>query len=326
MNHKKQIGLIVLFAFFVGLLFQCTSSNTFETRLGKMEIPQDNPMTNEKVKLGKKLFFDKQLSLTNTISCASCHIPEKAFTDGNKLSPGVHGRLSMRNTPTLLNVGYQHRLMFDGEIPSLEMQAVVPLKDTAEMANNMKTLIQKLEHNPEYQQAARRIFNRDFDAYVLTRSLAAFQRTIVSYETPFDKFQEGNADAISQSAKRGWKLFSEKLYCTKCHDAPFFTNFKNENNGLYADYTEIEDKGRYRINNDSTEIGSFKIPTLRNLERTAPYMHDGSMSSISEVIAHYEKGGNGHFNQSTIIQPFVLTNQERKDLITFLLSLSDPKN
>jgi cytochrome c peroxidase len=308
----------------VGFLFlKCTRVSVSESYLGKMIIPIDNQQTKAKIEFGKQLFFDTQLSPDNTVSCATCHQPNRAFTDGQKLSVGFHNRLAMRNAPTLLNVGYQKALMFDGQVPNLEMQVLVPLQDSAEMANDMKTLIFKLRKNPKYQEQAKKLYNRDFDPYVLTRSLAAFQRSLLSFQTSFDKYQSGNPTAISESAKRGWKVYSRKLYCTECHTPPHFTNFKVENNGLYSDYSDILDKGRYRINNDSTEIGAFKVPTLRNIMITSPYMHDGSLNNILEVIAHYKKGGNQHFNQSKVIREFNLTKKEEKDLLEFFKTLSD---
>ena len=323
MKIQKPVGLLFLLLVSALLFYKCQTENIANLRLGKMLVPEENPQTKQKIELGRKLFFDKRLSPDNSISCSTCHDPKKAFTDGKKVSVGFHKRLAMRNAPTLLNVGYQKTLMFDGEIPSLEMQAVVPLKDTAEMANDMKHLLQKLKAIPEYQKSAKEIFNRDFDAYVLTRSLSAFQRSLLSYATPFDEFMAGNKKAMTASAQRGWKIFSKKLYCTACHAPPHFTNFKTENNGLYADYSNIEDKGRFRINGDSTEIGSFKVPTLRNIAKTSPYMHDGTMNKLEEIIEHYAKGGNRHQNQNSVIQPFNLTESEKKDLINFLKSLSD---
>ncbi len=323
MKIQKPIGLLFLLIVSALLFYKCQTENIANLRLGKMSIPEDNPQSEKKIELGRKLFFDKRLSPDNSISCSTCHDPKKAFTDGKKVSTGFHKRFAMRNAPTLLNVGYQKNLMFDGEIPSLEMQAVVPLKDTAEMANEMKELIQKLKAIPEYQKSAKEIFNRDFDAYVLTRSLSAFQRSLLSYATPYDAFMSGNKKAMTPSAERGWQIFSEKLYCTACHVPPHFTNFKTENNGLYSDYTNIEDKGRFRIHGDSTEIGSFKVPTLRNITKTSPYMHDGSFRTLNDIIDHYAKGGNLHKNQSSVIQPFNLTKSEIKDLINFLNSLSD---
>lgn len=290
--------------------------------LGETQNPADNPINADKIWLGKEFFFDKRLSLDETVSCAVCHKPGLAFTDGLKVSEGIEGRLGNRNSPTLINIGYSSRFMFDGEIPTLEMQAIVPIQEHKEMGMDMKLLIERLRAVPEYQDAAQRIFGRDMDAWVLTRSLAAYQRSLYSNNSDFDRFYYGKQkNAISASAKRGWILFSEKLYCTACHPAPYFTTHTVANNGLYANYGE--DKGRFRINNDSTDIGKFKIPTLRNIEITDPYMHDGSMESLSEVIDHYAKGGKGHFNQHPIIRSFELTKREKSDLIQFLYSLTD---
>ncbi len=211
--------------------------------------------------------------------------------------------------------------MFDAHLKTLELQVIVPLQEPNEMGHNMKDLIPQLRAIPEYQAAAERIFNRDFDAYVLTRSLAAFERSLISMSAPFDHYQKGNENALTADEKAGWALFSEKLYCTKCHAPPHFTNHEARNNGLYKDYGE--DKGRFRIHLDSSDIGSFKVPSLRNIEITDPYMHDGSLETLEEVIAHYEAGGQGHYLQDTSIVPFELTKKERKQLIAFLKSLTD---
>ena len=322
MNQKQSISIWLCFGPILFLLFYCKSDTDTVSLLSPISVPKDNLQTVEKIKFGKQLFFDKRLSLDNSVSCATCHVPELAFTDGQKLSAGIHNRLAMRNAPTLLNVAYQKTLMFDGEVPNLEMQVLVPLKDSAEMGNQMKELIQKLRAIPKYQNQAQKIFKRDFDAYVLTRALASFQRYILSDDSPFDSYFNGNKNSISKSAERGWILFSEKIYCTKCHVPPHFTNFTTENNGLYATYEDKFDKGRFRINGDSSEIGSFKVPVLRNISQTAPYMHDGSISNLTKVLDHYSKGGKGHFNQSKIIAPFTLSNQEKIDLLEFFKSLS----
>jgi cytochrome c peroxidase len=201
------------------------------------------------------------------------------------------------------------------------MQVIVPIQEHTEMGSNMKELIQKLRAIPEYQVAAKKIFNRDFDAYVLTRSISAFERTLLSLNSRFDQYMKGNKTILTSDEKAGWKLFSEKLYCLQCHPAPYFTTFEAANNGLYQEFGE--DKGRFRIFLDSNDIGKFKIPSLRNSELTFPYMHDGSMKSLDEVISHYQEGGKKHTLQSKIIQPFKLTSQEREQLKAFLFSLTD---
>ena len=322
MYQKRSILIWLCFCPILFLLIYCKSNSDTESHLGPVSIPKDNPQTVEKIAFGKQLFFDKRLSPDNSVSCATCHVPELAFTDGRKLSVGIHNRLAMRNAPTLFNVVYQKTLMFDGEVPNLEMQVLVPLKDTAEMDNQMKELIKKLRAIPEYQKQAQEIFKRDFDAFVLTRALASFQRSILSDNSPFDSYFKGNKNALSKSAERGWKLFSEKLYCTTCHKPPHFTNFTTENNGLYASYEDKFDKGRFRIKGDSSDIGAFKVPILRNITQTAPYMHDGSLENLEQVLEHYSKGGNGHFNQSKNIVSFTLSNQEKMDILAFFKSLS----
>ena len=309
--------------FLLGLtvLVSCDSTSGVSI-LGEMFVPEDNPYSEEKVALGKKLFFDKRLSLDNSMSCASCHLPEKAFTDGLAIAEGVKGRKAFRNTPSLYNVGFSPTFMFDAHITSLEEQALVPILDTNEMAATIKAIIDKLSKDPYYAKAVRKIYNREIDAWAITRGLATFQRTLISDNSPFDRYYyKGEKGAISESAKRGWKIFSEKLYCIQCHTPPYFTNFKAENNGLYLDY--IGDQGRFRIHGNSTDKGKFKIPTLRNIKLTGPYMHDGSMGTLQEVIEHYSRGGEQHVNKSPIIQPFHLNVDEKKALIEFLGALSD---
>jgi cytochrome c peroxidase len=321
----KQASRFIVFIFFGLISFAFNGCNSREiSLLGPISYPDLNPLNAKKAELGKMLFFDKRLSFDNTISCSTCHNPALAFTDGKKLSVGAHGRFSMRNAPSLLNVGYQKTLMADGQVPSIEMQALVPLQDTSEMANNIKVVLEKLNSIEYYKQAAKEIFNRKFDAFVLTQSLANYQRTLVSNNSSFDRYMyHKEKNVISKQAQSGWEIFSKELYCTKCHTPPLFTNLKVENNGLYSNYKNRVDKGRFRINGDSSEIGSFKVPTLRNISLTAPYMHDGSLKSIEDVLEFYSKGGNRNVNQNPTIQPFILTKEKKRDLKAFLLSLEE---
>lgn len=283
--------------------------------------PVDNPMDSAKVALGKALFFDTRLSLDNTINCASCHKPGLAFTDGLKTSTGINGQKTDRNSPSLLNAGFLPTVMFDAHLKTLELQAIVPIQEPNEMGHNMRDLIPLLRAIPEYQQAAKNIYERNFDAWVLTRSLAAFQRSLISMSAPYDHYVNGDSSALTKKEQAGLKIFSEKLYCTECHTPPYFTNYEARNNGLYIDYGE--DKGRFRIYLDSSEIGHFKVPSLRNIDHTAPYMHDGSFATIEAVIDHYAKGGAGHGLQDPVIVPFTLAPKEREALIAFLTSLTD---
>lgn len=323
MNNRKIDSFIlsILFAF---LFNSCVSDHQKDYNSSIfVPSPLDNPTTEEKVELGRRLFFDKRLSIDGTISCAHCHNPRKAFTDQLKTSRGINGQATDRNSPSLLNSGFLKTVMFDAHLQSLELQVIVPIQEKTEMGHSMKVLIPQLRAIPDYQAAAKKIFNRDFDAYVLTRSISAFERTLVSMNSRYDQFMRGNKKALSKDEKAGMQLFSEKLYCVKCHPTPYFTTFAAENNGLYSNYESITDKGRFRIHLDSADIGKFKVPSLRNIELTFPYMHDGSKKNLYEVIQHYAKGGEGHPNQSQHITAFKLSEKEQLQLVAFLKSLTD---
>ncbi len=285
--------------------------------------PSDNLQSEAKIELGRKLFFDKRLSIDGTVSCATCHKPGKAFTDQLPVSEGIRGQHTERNSPSILNAAFLKTAMFDAHLETLELQVIVPIQEKTEMGHNMKDLMKILRADPEYQKAAQEIFHRDFDAWVLTRSISAYERSLISMNSRFDQYQKGNKHAMNATEKAGWKLFSETLYCTKCHPAPYFTTYVAENNGLYASYEGKSDQGRFRIHHDSLDIGKFKVPSLRNLPLTFPYMHDGSLASIDEVLNHYSKGGKGHPLQNKSIVPFSLTPKERKQLKAFFNTLID---
>ena len=285
--------------------------------------PIDNPQSDAKIELGRKLFFDTRLSVDGTVSCATCHKPGRAFTDNLTVSEGIQGQQTERNSPSILNSAFLKTAMFDAHLATLELQVIVPIQEKTEMGHNMKDLMKVLRADPEYQKAAKEIYGRDFDAWVLTRSISAYERSLISMNSRFDQYQKGNQHAINATEKAGWKLFSETLYCTKCHTPPNFTNYVAENNGLYASYEGKSDQGRFRIHHDSLDIGKFKVPSLRNLPLTFPYMHDGSLATMDEVLDHYVKGGNGHPLQNKAIVPFTLSPQERKQLKAFFNSLVD---
>lgn len=303
------------YSFFFGSLLFIAASCTVDSSKYEL-IDRDQ----EKVELGKRLFFDVRLSSDNTVSCATCHQVEKAFADGLPLSVGVEGRHSNRNAPSLYNVKFQRRFMFDGEINSLETQLMTPLLDHAEMNADLPRLFKKLSSDRYYQQKAQAIFHRPFDVYVLTRSIAAYERTLISLNSKYDQFISGKKQLTGEEYE-GYLLFTKKLYCTQCHQPPYFTTGKVQNNGLYKNYGI--DQGRYRVTHNDSDKGMFKIPSLRNIEYTAPYMHDGSVKTLLQVIRHYEKGGEGHENQSSVIQPFHLTTTQENNLVLFLKTLSD---
>lgn len=268
---------------------------------------------------GKALFFDPNLSIDRSVSCATCHIPSLAFTDGLVKSAGVKARTSFRNAPTLLNMADSPVFMFDAHVKTLEEQATVPIQDTNEMNMPMGTLIKRLNGVPHYADAARQLYHRDLDAYVITRALASFQRSLESKNSEFDRFLNGQGE-ISEDAKRGWQLFND-LQCIECHSLPNFTNYEALNNGLYHDYGD--DPGKFRIAGEQEKMGAFKVPSLRNIALTAPYMHDGSMATLEEVIEHYSKGGVGGKYQDERVRKRSLSSDEKKYLITFLGTLTD---
>lgn len=289
--------------------------------LGKIPFPEENPITAEKIEFGKSLFFDKRLSKNNQISCANCHRPDKAFTDGLPKSRGVNGAIAMRNAPSLLNSSYFKSYMYDGEVKTLEQQVLVPIQDHLEMGSSMKEVLQKLSKDSKYRRLARSIFNRELDAYVVTRAISTYERSLISQNSRFDQYRAGVKGVLSSDEIAGWRLFSEKLYCTQCHSGSNFTNYRVLSNGLYTDYGT--DQGRFRIHGLEKERGTFKVPSLRNVSLTAPYMHDGSIRTLKEVILHYSKGGETFENKSPIIKSFQLNKLEISQLEMFLKSLVD---
>ena len=281
--------------------------------------PENNPMNEAKWELGQRLFFDQRLGSDGQLSCASCHRPELAFSDNQPTSLGPHGVQGTRNTPALMNLAWQPRFHREGGIPSLEAQILAPLQEPTEFNQNLEDLVTMLSLDEDYQALAQEGFERDFDAYVLTRSIAAFERTLISGASAYDRWLQGDSSALSAFEMQGLQVF-ESLECGSCHQGTWLTDFDNHNNGLYADYP---DPGAFRLTLDSADIGAFKTPTLRNVGITSPYMFDGSLQTLDEVIEHYASGGSGHPNQDLRIQPFELTDEEKAQLIAFLNSMTD---
>lgn len=288
------------------------------------DIPADNVLTKSRIALGKRLFYDPALSADSTRSCGSCHAPHLAFSDSTAVSLGIDNRAGTRNAPTLANVAYQKKLLREGGVPTLEMQILVPIQEHNEFDFNILLVAERLQKMPEYVLMAKKAYERELDAFVITRSIAAFERTLLSGDSPYDQyaFQAKNS-ALSAAEKRGLELFqSERLNCSKCHGGFLFTNQDFTNNGLYEVYP---DSGRIRLTGLESDRGVFKVPSLRNVAITAPYMHDGSLPTLETVIEHYQTGGKSHPNKSPLLKPFSLTAQERADLLAFLHSLTDQK-
>lgn len=286
------------------------------------DIPVDNQLTNARIELGKRLFFDPILSRDSTISCGSCHLPKQLFTDGNKVSIGIENRKGIRNAPTLANVAYQKSLLMEGGVPSLELQVIAPIEDTNEMDFDALQVVERLKRHPIYRELAQRAYEREPDLFVLTRSIASYERTLLSGDSRFDQYYYQNKkNILTDSEQRGLDLFfSEGLQCATCHSGHNFTDGDFHNIGLYTDY---EDIGRARVTVLDSDIGRFKTPTLRNVALTAPYMHDGSLASLEEVIEHFNAGGHSHPNKDNRVKPLNLTAENKADLLSFLQSLTD---
>lgn len=286
------------------------------------EIPEDNQLSEERVALGKKLFFDPLLSRDSTISCGSCHFQENSFADPRQLSVGIDGRLGLRNSPSLANIAYRENFFFDGGVPSLELQVAAPIEDHNEFDFNLVDLVARLKAHPTYPAEFKEAYGTEPSAYSLSRAIASFERTILSGNSAYDQFKRGNNNALSDSEKRGMQLFfSDQTACGNCHSGFNFTNEEFINIGLYNDFSA--DPGRRRVTALEEDIGKFKVPSLRNVAVTAPYMHDGSMATLEEVVDFFDSGGQAHPNKSPLVQPLGLSNQEKADLIAFLKSLTD---
>lgn len=277
--------------------------------------PEENQFTLQKWELGKKLFLDKMLSVDYSTSCASCHNVALAFTDGLPKSIGAGGVTARRNAPTLANVAYQPYYMKEGIVPSLEMQVLVPIQEHDELNFDIIKIAERMKQDEDYVRMSREVFNREPDPYVITRAIATFERTMVSGRSAYDM------RTMTEGAKKGMQLFfSERTGCSGCHSGFNFTNYAFENNGLHEVYA---DNGRERFTGKQSDNGKFKVPTLRNVALTAPYMHDGSIASLTDVISHYNNGGKGHTNKSDKVKPLGLTLQEQINLRLFLESLTD---
>jgi len=291
-----------------------------------MIIPEDNPMTFEGVELGRKLFNDPILSANNTLACINCHMPESSFSDPNQFSTGIDGFLGNRNSSALINLGWSSSFNWDGSVKSLEEQAFEPVTNSLEMHNSWNNVENTLNQDEEYLLLFKQAYNIDYiDSTHVVMAIAQFERTLISNNSKFDKYSRGE-EVFTKSELNGFAIFnSEKGDCFHCHGTSLFTDNLFHNNGL--DVEPFLDLGLGKITENTSDNGKFKTPTLRNIEVSAPYMHDGRFATLEKVIEHYDSGG--HF--SSTVDPLMkklgvglnLTNQEKSDLIAFLKTLTD---
>jgi cytochrome c peroxidase len=320
---------------------QVSSASAGETvplDLGLMwpSFPGGLPPRAEEVALGKELFVEPLLSADKTIKCASCHVPEFGFADPRPVSLGVHGNKGRRNSMPLLNVAYFERLSWTGETASLEEQTLHAISNPQEMGVSLSELPGRI--GPKYGGRLVALYGESSPVAV-ARALGAFQRSLVSGDSPFDRFVYGKEEsAISESAKRGFRIFIGEARCVTCHSMrsaeshPFggqtgvFADNRFHNLGIgYNQRGETNDPGRFEVTGNEADRGKFKTPTLRNVALTAPFMHDGSLKTLKDVIEHYDKGGNPNPNLDFDIQPLHLTAEEKGDLVSFLESLTSQR-
>ena len=325
-------------------------------------IPAADPPTPEKVALGQRLFFDPRLSADGTIACSTCHEPSLAFTDGKPVSTGIAGRVGQRNAPTILNALYNASQFWDGRATTLEQQAAFPIINSVEMGQpSLDAAVARIVAIPQYQQRFQSAFGAAPDGPRLVRAIAAYERTLVSFDSPFDHYIAGEQDAIDPSARRGWELFNTRARCNKCHaltdqkrDTTNFTDNDFHNIGVLivrhnvvalakqarqlldsgdaaavdraAIQSDLAALGRFLVTKKESDIASFKTPNLRNALLTAPYFHDGSHATLWDVMDHYNKGAGLHdpYLDEDIV-PLALTERDIDDVVAFLASLTSPQ-
>jgi cytochrome c peroxidase len=302
-----------------------------------VKLPTDtiNPLTEAGIALGKKLFFDPILSRDSSIACVSCHLPELAFTDGKPIAIGVDGEKGFRNAPSLANLAWVNQGFFwDGRSPTLELQALDPVENPHEMDSDWETVLERLRERPDYQKAFQKAFGtkrpEDIDKHLAARAIAQYERTLVSSESKYDRVQRGEAQ-FTALEKRGRDIFfdsSEALpdaECGHCHTPPLFTDQTYMNNGSQPsqDLMAIKDRGKGGVTGIQYENGRFRVPSLRNIALTAPYMHNGSMPTLEAVIEHYNSGGHPGPNVDPKIRPLHLSEVDKEALVAFLHTLTD---
>jgi cytochrome c peroxidase len=317
--------------------------------LWQLLVPPENPVTPEKLALGRKLYFDKRLSRDGTVSCATCHDPAKGFADARKVAEGIGGKKGTRNSPTVLNAVFNEFQFWDGRATSLEEQAKGPMVNPVEMGMTSHDEVVKVVRSvPEYQAEFQKLFGRAPAIDDVAAAIATFERTVVSGDSAFDRFIAGEKGALSDPAKRGWELWNGKARCNTCHpfgDAtPNFSDNKFHNIGVAAKnkdfaalarraalvgdpgelafHAEFSELGRFVATKQPKDIGAFKTSGLRDIALTAPYLHDGSEATLIDVVNFYDRGGEPNPYLDGGIVPLKLTDQEKQDLVAFMESLT----
>jgi cytochrome c peroxidase len=313
-------------AIFIGAAFAAEKKPASEAAvpLGLLPIqwPTDNPYSKEKVELGRLLYFDRRLSADGTVSCASCHHPKFAFTDGSAVSTGIKGQKGGRSAPTVFNRAYSLAQFWDGRAATLEAQAIGPMANPIEMGNTHDALVANLKGIPGYKVLFNNAFGTDeFTIDHVGKAIATYERTVLSGNSPYDRFKAGKKNAMTAVQIRGLDVFVNKAKCDQCHEGINFTTNAYHNLGVGMDKPN-PDEGRFVVTKNPGDWGAFKTPTLREIANTGPYMHDGSLKTLRDVVDLYDKGGIPNKNLDEKIKPLKLTEQDKNDLVEFLKALS----
>lgn len=323
---RSILNIAILFGLFMGGV-EAAGPYQLKMPLGLQKesayIPPDNPLTSEKINLGKQLYFDKRLSADGMVSCATCHDPGKGFSDGLPTSKGIKGQVGGRNAPVTINRLFSQEQFWDGRAASLEEQALGPIQNPIEMGHTLEGMTTTLQKISGYEAQFKKAFGTGVTKEGVAKAIASFERTLLCGNSPFDKFQAGDKKALSVSAQRGLGLFMGKANCVRCHAGFNFADEGYHNLGVGMDKPD-PDLGRFKVTKKEDDKGAFKTPTLRDIAASAPYMHDGSAKTLEEVIDLYDKGGIKNPQLSKEIKPLKLTSQEKADLVAFLKSLSCP--
>jgi cytochrome c peroxidase len=299
------------------------------------DVPLNDPLTVEKVDLGKRLFFETRLSASGKMSCATCHDPQRAFSEAKPISTNAIGLAMRRNAPSILNSGFLPTFGWDGKFRSLEQQALDPFHTWSDMGLDIDAALDKLDTDPAYRRMFAAAFGSEISTSTFARAIAAYERSLVSGDSRFDRYLfGGESTALTEMEKEGFDIFINQANCLNCHDVfhpvtnplgariATFTDHRFHNLGVGYNGNSMQDTGRYEITRDPGDWGAFKTPSLRNVALTAPYMHDGSLATLEEVVAFYNRGGTANPNLAPGMKPLYLTPHQREALVAFLRTLT----
>jgi cytochrome c peroxidase len=289
--------------------------------LGPRSLPKDSPLTEARVKLGRRLFFDPILSADATVACASCHQPDHGFSSGESKPVGIRGQKIARRAPTLLNRAYGSSFFWDGRASSLEEQALRPIEDPTEMGSSVADVVKRLKADKDYKIQFEAAFDDGISAENLAKAIASFERVLLRGDSRVDRFRrKGEHDAVTAQERHGLWLYESKARCWRCHSGANFTDESFHNTGVSWG-KEPADWGRFAVTKKDADKGKFKTPTLRGVLLTAPYMHNGTLKSLDDVVEFYNQGGGKNPNLDAALEPLELSEEERRDLVAFLKAL-----